>query len=617
MCGIAGILRFDRPPLESEVRRMADSLAHRGPDGEGIFVRERVGLGHRRLAIIDLATGDQPMHSADGNLSIVFNGEIYNYRELRDDLYKLGREFRTQSDTEVILAAYAQWGADCVKRLRGMFAFCLVDFGRRRWLLARDHFGIKPLFIRRCGQFVAFGSELSAVRAADDKPLRGRLAAIEWFLRYQYIPAPETVFEDVEALPPAYVLEGDFDGKATLPRRFWSLRFEDSDNRTDEERLEQLDAVLTDSVRAHLVSDVPVGVFVSGGIDSTLVASHMVRLCEGKPRAFSIGFDEPGFSELAYAKDAANVLGVEQHTEILQDDFWDELPRLIAHYGQPYGDNSMIPMWRLARLARGHVKVALSGDGGDEGFGGYASYLAWLATPRVREYWRRLRRGEGDLSSMLWAVGRKFFGLHTPRPGEWERIIQYTSASRRHALWRPEFAAALGARNPAFEAAAAAAPRAMLDFAQFMDWHTYLPGDVLTKVDIATMYHGLEARTPLIDLKVVEFAASLHVNARVRQGMGKWLLKESLKRRFSADFVQRKKQGFGIPRKAWFMPGRAGRRLLDDVLDDKSSRLRQWFDGDEIERLLGEHGQKDRSAVLWLLLALGLWLGQNRELEFV
>ncbi len=594
---------------------MTAALAHRGPDGEGVFLRERVGLGHRRLAIIDLETGAQPMHSADGVLSIVFNGEIYNYREVADELRKLGREFRTKSDTEVILQAYAHWGADCVTRLRGMFAFCIVDFAKRRWLMARDHFGIKPLYIRRSKDYIAFGSELSALRAAEKDPPRGRLQAIEWFLRYQYIPAPETVFHDIEKLPPATLIEGDFDGKIETPRRYWQLRFAEKPG-SAADFLDRLDAVLADSVRAHLIADVPVGVFVSGGIDSTLVASHMARLTTGRVKAFSIGFEEPGFSELAYATEAAKAVGVEQFTRVVKDDFWGELPQLVAHYGEPFGDNSMIPTWQLAKLAREHVKVALSGDGGDEGFGGYTSYLAWLATPRVREYWRRLRRGEGGFADLMWAIGRKFFGRRTPRLSEWERIIHYTSHSRRASLWRPEFAHFAAGHNPSYQAAGETAPRGMLDFAQHMDWHTYLPGDVLTKVDVATMYHGLEARTPLIDLRVAELACSLPAGARMMGDSGKWLLKESLRKRFSEDFVNRKKQGFGIPRKHWFLPGRAGRRVLDEVLLDKGSRLRQWFDGAEIERALAEHGEKDRSAVLWLMLVLGIWLDQNRDVAF-
>ncbi|MCC6574757.1 MAG: asparagine synthase (glutamine-hydrolyzing) [Planctomycetes bacterium] len=616
MCGIAGILRFDRPPTEVELKRMTDALAHRGPDGEGVFLRDRVGLGHRRLAIIDLHTGDQPMHSADGALSIVFNGEIYNYRELAEELRKLGREFRTKSDTEVILQAYAQWGADCVTRLRGMFAFCIVDFARKRWFMARDHFGIKPLYLRRGKGYIAFGSELSALRVAEEAPPRGRLQAIEWFLRYQYIPAPETVFHEIEKLPSATYLEGDLDGNVNAPRTYWRIAFNAQTGVSDDEWLERLDAVMADSVRAHLIADVPVGVFVSGGIDSTLVASHMARLTTGQVKAFSIGFEEPGFSELPYASEAAKVVGVQQFTRVVKDDFWDELPKLVAHYGEPYGDNSMIPMWQLARLAREHVKVALSGDGGDEGFGGYGSYVAWLATPRVREYWRRLRRGEGSLGDWLWAVRRKFFGRSTPRPSEWERIIKYTSAERRRSLWRHEYAKLASVQNPSYQAAAEAAPREMLDFAQYLDWQTYLPGDVLAKVDVATMYHGLEARTPLIDLRVVELATQLPESVRMRGEHGKWLLKESLRKRFNEDFVNRPKHGFGIPRKHWFLPGRAGRRTLEHVLLDKGSRLREWFDGGEIERLIAEHGEKDRSAALWLLLVLGIWCDQNRDIQF-
>ena len=624
MCGITGVVRFDgQPPKRELIERMCKAIAHRGPDGEGVLLQGPAGLGHRRLAIIDLAGGAQPMSSADGKLAIVYNGELYNFRELAAELKSRGHQFRTSSDTEVILYAWREWGDDCVKRFRGMFAFCAIDFEQRRWLLARDHFGIKPVLYRLEKDSLAFASEFAALRELEG-PLTGSLAALEWFMRFQYIPAPDTVFNEIRKLEPAHVLSGDFDGKVNGPRRYWQMSFSADEAQSESQWLEQLDNVMRESVKAHLISDVPVGVFISGGIDSTAIATQMQGLVGQQVKAFSIGFDEASVSELPYAEQVAKKLGVEHHTLIVREDFWGDLPKLVSHYGEPFGDNSAIPTWQLAKLTRSHVKVALSGDGGDEGFAGYSWYGDWLKKPRLRDYTRRLRRGFSgeNVGSLAWAIGRKL-GAQSPRLSEWQRVVQYTSEERRRALYGPKLAKLANCANPGFAGADAAAPRDdMLAYAQFMDWHTYIHGAVLAKVDVATMYHGVEARTPLIDLRVLELALRLPISMRGRikddgSYSGKYLLKKWLESRFPPEFVYRKKQGFGIPRKQWFLPGRPGRKLAEQVLTDRKSRLAEFFAEGAIGDVLAQHSEnKDRSSSIWLMLVLGIWLDQNRGISF-
>jgi asparagine synthase (glutamine-hydrolysing) len=397
------------------------------------------------------------------------------------------------------------------------------------------------------------------------------------------------------------------------------MRFAIDHSPTHEQWLEKADTVIRNSVKAHLIADVPVGVFVSGGIDSSLVASKVHELGAGPRYAFSMGFEDERFSELPYARQVAEKLGIELITGTATEDFWEHLPELVRHYGEPFGDNSMIPTWQLASLARKHVPVCLSGDGGDEHFGGYGSYQAFLAVPRLKEYWRRLksRFSRAELGAFFWALGRRLGGSK-PRLNEWQRIMEYVGADRRQKLWRPEFRKFVAEANPAFVQADARAPRVGLaEYAQFMDFQTYLPGPILTKMDVATMFHGPEARTPLVDREVHALAFSMPRSERINGHIGKSILKEILGRQMGNAFVHRSKQGFGIPRQHWFRAGSKGRAMFDRVLQEKDSGLAQWFDLDAIRSAAAEHSDKrDRSGMMWLLLVLGLWRQQNREVTF-
>jgi asparagine synthase (glutamine-hydrolysing) len=603
---------------------MTAAVSHRGPDGVGFLRRDGVALGHRRLAIIDPEGGHQPMSNEDETLWITYNGEMYNFLELKEELQAKGHRFTTHSDTEVVIHAYQEWGPDCVKRFRGMFAFALADFRKRKLFIARDHFGIKPLYYRAGAGYLAFGSELAALRQVDDETPSGSLWAIELYLRYQYIPAPHTVYKEVYKLPTASYLFVDFDGGPVEPVKYWDINFRAEDGRSERDWEEEADAVITESVKAHLVSDVPFGVFLSGGVDSSLVAMKMSEILDRPVEAFSIGFKEQQYSELAYARQVAERCGIELHTEVVEGDSLDFLPELIAHYGEPFGDSSAIPTWHVSKLARERVPMVLSGDGGDEGFAGYQSYAYWAECDPLRRTFNDLPRS--PRASFYWArqaarTRLKSGSWHAL--AEWQGMLYYVNEQSRRALWREEHHRLIGRGCEAFEGAGRRARRNdRVAYAQYLDFQTYLPYDILTKVDVASMYHGLEVRTPLIDLRVLGLASRLPQSMRLgRNGspapITKYVLKKLLGRTFPHEFVHRKKQGFAIPRDVWFLPGRPTRVMLEDVLLDRGGRLHEFFNPEEIRAQLDVHSEgRDNSSALWLLLVLGLWLGQNPEVSF-
>ena len=612
-------------PDPSEIERMTAAVAHRGPDGVGFLRRDGVALGHRRLAIIDPEGGHQPMSDAEGAVWITYNGELYNYLELKEELQGKGHRFVTNSDTEVVIHAYLEWGAECVRKFRGMFAFGLADFARRKLLLARDHFGIKPLYYRVGPGYLAFASELAALREVDDAEPAGNLLALELYLRYQYIPTPHTVYHDVYKLPTASYLVADFDGAHGEPVKYWDLGFRPEGGRPERDWEEQADEAISESVKAHLVADVPFGVFLSGGIDSSLVALKMSRILERPVQAFAIGFEERRYSELDYARQVAERCGIELHTEVVKGDSLDFLPELIAHYGEPFGDSSAVPTWHVSRLARQHVPMVLSGDGGDEGFAGYGTYDYWRTTdPRARA--RDSLRSRAPRASFYWArqaVRTRLTKGSWHDLAEWQDLLYYVNEGGRRALWRDEFHGLIGRGCEAFEQADRRARRHdRVAYAQYLDFQTYLPCDILTKVDVASMYHGLEVRTPLIDLRVMELATRLPLAQRLgangASGLTpKYLLKKILGRSFPPEFIHRRKQGFAIPRDLWFLPGRRPRQMLEEVLLDPGGRLREFFKPGEISAQLDAHTEEhDNSNALWLLLVLGIWLGQNPHVSF-
>ena len=619
MCGIAGILRWDQQEVtEDEIKRMTKALSHRGPDDEGYFVNGAVAFGHRRLSIIDLKTGHQPMSTPDGKVTITYNGEIYNFRELRQELQNVGRHFRTQSDTEVVLYSYLEWGVDCVKRLRGMFAFGIADYDRGQLFLARDHFGIKPLYYRQSKGYLAFGSELPSVCAVQDARPIGSLRAIDLYLRYQYIPTPHTIYQDIYKLPPASYVLVDFGGTVVGPNKYWRIAFSPEEGLTDREWELRVEEAIGESVNAHLVSDVPFGILVSGGVDSALIACHMSRVRQCPIDAFSITFAEQDYTELPYAEKVAKQYGLELHSEVLGDDALNILPELVRHCGEPFGDSSIIPTWYVSRLARQRVPMVLSGDGGDEAFGGYNSYLSYLQ--RIGDSRDSSTSYLGRLMSWL-----RYLKNREPmdRFSRWQRRILYCPRASRLALWRSDYKQLVDLPCELFEQASSiATDYDDLSYAQFLDYQTYLPCDILTKVDMASMCHGLEVRTPLVDVRIAELACRLPSDQRFRrvngnEYVGKYVLKRILEKDFTEHFVHRKKMGFAIPRAVWFQEGQKARRLLLELIGDQRRRLQQWFNVDYMESLVASHNvQGDKSGALWLFLVMGIWLDQNPDVAF-
>lgn len=608
MCGICGILSTNGSAIEEPMlRSMTAAITHRGPDGEGIHLQGKVGLGHRRLAIIDPVGGAQPMSNEDGSVWITYNGEIYNFLEIRNELRACGHKFRTQSDTEMVIHAYEKWGKHCVEKFRGMFAFAIADFRRQELFLARDPLGIKPLYYLIANGVFAFASEIQALRAIPGIEWRVDLQAVDEYLYLQYIPAPRTVFQGLYKLRPAHFMVVPFAAPAATPERYWRLNFKPVP-RHEEDLLAELDLVLRQSVEAHLVSDVPFGAFLSGGIDSTAIVGYMAQILRKPVKTFSIGFAEKELNELPYARQVAERWGTEHHEEIVRPDGLAILPELVRHYGEPFGDASAIPTYYVSRLARQHVPMVLSGDGGDEAFGGYNTYRHWLQwlSKTGMPWWKK------PLYPLFSTVFPNRWPSRKPLLKNWLRIMQYISPDWRRRLWRGEFQCVCGQPLPTLEEAFhEAAGYDALQTVQYVDLMSYLPYAILTKVDVASMLNSLEVRTPIVDIRVMEFAATIPSSDKMASTgtgplEGKLIFKKLLRKYFPESFLQRPKQGFGIPMHHWFG---SGGKIFDSVRErllNPSSPLHEWFEPKVLAALI----TNDRVAAVWLLLFLDEWLCQ-------
>lgn len=586
MCAITGILRRDGGPAPREViSRMTDQLGHRGPDGDGIAIRGPVAFGHRRLSIIDPEGGRQPMFNEDGNVWVTFNGEIYNYRELAEELKSKGHQFRSSSDTETIVHAWEEWGEDCLKRLRGMFAFAVMDWRAGRLFVARDQLGIKPLHYIETPEYFAFSSEPQALRLVPGFNCELSFDAIDQFLWLQYIPAPSSIYDQASKLPPGHCLTVNLSGRVPKPKEYWRMNFEADESRTEEQWIEEADAVIGDSVRAHLVSDVPFGAFLSGGVDSSLVVANMSEALGQPVRAFSIGFDEDEFNETPYAAQAAKRCGADHTIEIVRPDALEVLTKLVGHYGEPFGDSSAVPTFYVSELARRHVPMVLSGDGADELFSGYWSHGHFL-------------------NFCDSTAGRP------PQLSDWLQFIHYTDVATRQSLWRPEWRSHCPSRLDAFpQAWEQAIHLSPANKAQYLDLKTYLPFDILTKVDVASMAHGLEVRTPFVDMRVAELAARIPDRFNIQRGAnGDWerkcLLRKVAGNYFGDAFVNRPKMGFAMPFANWVAPGGKLHDAVTQKLLGNESSILPYFNPNLIQQFLktGAFGP------LWLLLFLEEWL---------
>ncbi|MBI2527055.1 MAG: asparagine synthase (glutamine-hydrolyzing) [Candidatus Rokubacteria bacterium] len=615
MCGIAGIVDVGGALVEPALlQAMTRVQAHRGPDGEGFVHRGAAGLGHRRLAIIDLATGDQPMANDDDSMWIVFNGEIYNYREIRADLQARGARFRTSSDTEVILRAYEAEGPACVHRLRGMFAFAILDGRARRLFLARDRTGIKPLVYAWDGRRLHFASELKALLEDPGLSRELDLQALGDYFTHHYIPAPRTIFRAIRKLPPASTLLLPLDGGEPVISRYWRLRFAPDDAVGEREWIARLRAHLTDAVESHMVSDVPIGAFLSGGMDSSTVVALMARASSRPIRTFSIGFDEADFDELGFARQLAAHYGTDHYEMVVKPSALEVLPRLAWQLDEPFADSSAIPTYYVSKITREHVTVALSGDGGDESFAGYRRYA------RAQALHERLDRGllAGTrpalrlLSRLMpaGARGQGYAGLLGAGPVD--RYFRLITGQRRETLRRllaDELApVADGATDPApfRRLAADSGARDYVSALQWIDIETYLPDDILTKVDRTSMLVSLESRVPLLDHRLMEFVGTIPLSLKLRQGAGKYILKQAMAGLLPPDILTRRKMGFGVPLGSWFR--NELREMTRDLLLSPRARQRGLVRPAAVEELLRIHdGGRDCSPRLWALLSLELW----------
>lgn len=627
MCGIVGKVYLDpNRPVEPEIiERMKQCIVHRGPDDHGTHIQKNVGFGFQRLSIIDLATGHQPMLNEDGTVAIVFNGEIYNFLELRKQLLAFGHKFRTRSDTEVILHGYEEWGHNVTTRLRGMFAFAIFDTKTQTLLLARDRVGKKPLYyaIVEPGtkrEALVFASELKCLLAEPTFSREVDLVALGHYLTYQYVPHPWSIFQQAKKVEPGNWVE--WRNGRLRQERYWNLHYEPKRRVRLEEAIEQGVTLLDEAVKIRLMSEVPLGCFLSGGVDSSTVVAFMRRHVTGPLRTFSIGFEEEKFNELPYARQVAKQFETEHHEMIVRPDALECVARLAWHFDEPFADSSAIPTYYLAKMTRRHVVVALNGDGGDESFAGYVRYLgfpALRAYERIPRLLRRLWAYPLAVASRAFSSSAKlelwnYVNRVSLMPFE-SRYVQMMVIFRdyqkrelflnrhRHRLNGPmadsEFLTEATMLN-----GTACEP---IDRMMFADVMLYLPGALLPKVDRTTMAVSLEGRSPLLDHILMEWAARLPADIKFPDGQLKYLLKQIAGRFFTDEFLNRPKQGFGVPIGLWFRTTLKG--LLEDFLLSERSRNRGFFEPSYVKKIVDQHvsGAQNHAHRLWTLLMFEAW----------
>lgn len=632
MCGIAGICQVDASPLTPEagqwVKAMTDRMSHRGPDGEGQWSSGPVCLGHRRLSIIDLSGGGQPMHSADGQMTVTFNGEIYNYAELKEQLTALGGQFQTSSDTEVILEGYRIWGPDCLARFDGMFAFALWDNQQRRLFCARDRFGKKPFFYTVQHGRLYFASELTGIEQLRHLSLTMNPQAVMRYLAYEYVPTPHSVYTEVQSLPPSHMLLLQ-DGNLSISR-YWDMPMPDeSDKRSDNELCEELRFLLSRAVRRRMVSDVPLGVFLSGGIDSSIVAGLMARQSSTAIKTFSIGFSEASYDESRYARIVAKAFATDHHERVLSaEECADTLPGIISRMDVPMADASVAPTWLLSGVTREKVTVALGGDGADELWAGYEHYIGFKVAQWYNAAPSALRKGIIEPLAQLLPSSARYINprlavatfLRAAHAPAWQRVQTMLTAFTPD-MQESILDSAFKAQQPGFLAPEVlfAPTREHYDHWQPQNaatplaraFHVYarqfMLDDILVKVDRCSMLHSLEVRAPFLDKDAAEFAARLPVSRKLHGFKRKWLLKKAFAELLPDEILYRNKRGFQIPVAEW-LRGRM-RPLMEDLLSESTLKAQGIFNHQAVRALMDEHisGRADLRKPLWTLLVFQLW----------
>lgn len=621
MCGIVGFVnKGERAVDRSVLAAMNDAIVHRGPDEDGFFVKDNVGLAMRRLSIIDLASGQQPIFTPDGTKCIVFNGEIYNYQELRKGLEERGHQLKTKSDTEAVLHLYDEYGPDCLQHLRGMFAIAIWDDTAKALFLARDRVGKKPLlYSQQANGDLIFGSEFQALLKHPSITREVDYAALDSYMSYLCVPAPQTAFKQIRKLEPGHWMLWK-DGEIKT-QRYWLPDFSKKIKISEEEAIVETTRILRESTSMRMISEVPLGAFLSGGVDSSIVVALMAQESSAPVKTFSIGFEEQDFSELKYAKRVAEHVGAEYHEFIVRPNALDVLPTLVDHYGEPYADSSAIPTYYVSKETRQHVTVALNGDGGDESFAGYERYMAMQVAEIYRSVPRILRKAfiEGPINlyptseikkTRVRDVQRFFTSANEERTQRYFRWMSTFKPAVKNDIYTADF----NAKLDGYEASEVldqwfdrAEGLGVLDSTLLTDQMTYLPNDLLVKVDIASMANSLEARSPFLDHKVIEFAASLPENLKMNRFRAKYLLKKVAARLVPSEVVYRRKMGFGVPIGHWFRGEM--KDFVRDVLLSETSLSRGIVTREMIERYVREHtsGAFDHAFPIWSLLMMELW----------
>lgn len=632
MCGIVGL--FDTKGKREFDRRLISHLnqtqVHRGPDEGEVYLEPGVGLGHRRLSIMDVSSGQQPLFNEDGSVAVIFNGEIYNFQELARELISAGHIFRTHCDTEVIVHAWEEWGEQCVDRFRGMFAFGLWDRNRQTLFLARDRLGIKPLYygLLKGGTFI-FASELKAVLAHPDFTRELDFHAVEDYFAYGYVPEPKTIFRQAQKLSPGHTLKLQHGQSMPRLHQYWDVPFGLDDSISLEEAQEELAERLRESVRIHLMTEVPLGAFLSGGVDSSAVVAMMADLMDDPVNTCSISFGDPAFNESRYAQAVADQYHTRHDVEQVNHDDFELIDKLALIYDEPFADSSSMPTYRVCELARKRVTVALSGDGGDENLAGYRRYRWHLYEERLRSslpaQFRRPTFGllgrvypKADWAPRFLRAKSTFEALARDSVEGYFHGVSIVKDKMRRSMFSPLFNKSLedyravevlrahGGKCPA---------RDPLSLVQYLDMKTYLVGDILTKVDRASMAHSLEVRVPLLDHKLVEWISGLPASFKLQGSQGKYVFKKSLEPYLSNDILYRDKMGFAVPLASWFrgpLRGQLNNALLGPVLSETG-----FFNTAFIREMLDQHqsGRRDHSAPLWTLLMFESFLRNVLDVE--
>ena len=620
MCGIAGFSNFHlQEGSEAELEAMGQAIYHRGPDAGGIYLDEQIGLCHRRLSILDLSeAGNQPMYSADGSLVIVFNGEIYNFLEIRAELEQQGVTFKSHTDTEVILALYAREGVKCLEKLNGMFAFALWDKNTQELFIARDRLGKKPLYYYTEGDRFAFGSEIKAILALKDIPREIRLDAVYDFFAYQYVPDPKSIFQHINKLPPAHYMLLNKNGFSI--HEYWDVSFKNISTQSEEEHKAQLKALLEKVTRQRMISDVPLGAFLSGGVDSSGVVAMMAEASETPVKTCTIGFDDEKFNEADFAKEIAEKYNTEHHEFTVHQNVAEQLEHIAGFFDEPFADPSLVPTYFVSELARKAVTVALAGDGGDEMFAGYQKYTTDDIENKLRNKFpksirKHLFPGLAKISGAIpGTIGKKAKSLLTSLSQEPGMGFYITNSMMTDEAWeqlaKPQIKDQLNGYHPSqytLDMYNKADGPDHLSKILYTDIKTYMTGDILVKVDRMSMAHSLEVRAPILDYQVTEFAATLPSSQKYRDGEKKYLLKEVFKPFIPESLLYRKKMGFSTPLDEWFRSEL--KEFSEKRIQNKKSGLHSIFNGNAIERVWNEHQSKQRNhgIILCSMLMYQLW----------